>query len=186
LAIAKKMVELLGGELEIISVPGEGATFRFSVLAKLLPGFLVSDLKEDSSFEMTREFGEIYPLRILVAEDNEINLQLMGLMLGQLGFSFEVAKNGQEAVDKIREQDFDLVFMDIQMPVMNGLEATEKIRKLPQGSQLILIGLSANAFDDDQNKALKAGMDDYLTKPLRLAVLAGKLEEYYRKLNFQP
>jgi len=183
LAIAKKMVELLGGELEVISTPGEGATFRFSVLAKKMPSFVITDLKDDSSLEMTREFGEFYPLRILIAEDNEINLKLMGLMLKQLGFSFDVVKNGQEAVDSIKEQAFDLIFMDVQMPVKNGLEATEEIRKLPQGSQLIIIGLSANAFEDDQNKALKAGMDDYLTKPLRLAVLADKLEHYYQKLK---
>lgn len=185
LAIAKKMVELLGGELEVISVPGEGATFRFSVLAKQVEGSVVTNLKDDSSLEMTRAFGEFYPLRILVAEDNEINLKLMGLMLKQLGFSFDVVKNGQEAVDSIKEQAFDLIFMDVQMPVKNGLEATEEIRKLPQGRQLIIIGLSANAFEDDQNKALEAGMDDYLTKPLRLAVLAVKLEQYYRKLKIQ-
>jgi CheY-like chemotaxis protein len=183
LAIAKKMVELLGGELEVISTPGEGATFRFSVLAKKMPSFVITDLKDDSSLEMTREFGEFYPLRILIAEDNEINLKLMGLMLKQLGFSFDVVKNGQEAVDSIKEQAFDLIFMDVQMPVKNGLEATEEIRKLPQGGQLIIIGLSANAFEDDQNKAIKAGMDDYLTKPLRLAVLADKLEHYYQKLK---
>jgi CheY-like chemotaxis protein len=185
LAIAKKMVELLGGELEVISAPGQGATFRFSVLAKRMPGFLITGLKDDTPLEMTKEFGEFYPLRILVAEDNEINLQLMGLMLQQLGFSFEVAKNGQEAVDKIKGQDFDLVFMDIQMPVMNGLEATEEIRKIANKQSLTIIGLSANAFEDDQNKALEVGMNDYLTKPLRLAVLADKLEHYYQKLKVQ-
>ena len=185
LAIAKKMVELLGGELEVISAPGQGATFRFSVLAKRMPGFLITGLKDDTPLEMTKEFGEFYPLRILVAEDNEINLQLMGLMLQQLGFSFEVAKNGQEAVDKIKGQDFDLVFMDIQMPVMNGLEATEEIRKMANKQSLTIIGLSANAFEDDQNKALEVGMNDYLTKPLRLAVLADKLEHYYQKLKVQ-
>ena len=185
LAIAKKMVELLGGELEVISAPGQGATFRFSVLAKRMPGFLITGLKDDTPLEMTKEFGEFYPLRILIAEDNEINLQLMGLMLQQLGFSFEVAKNGQEAVDKIKGQDFDLVFMDVQMPVMNGIEATEEIRKMANKQSLTIIGLSANAFEDDQNKALEVGMNDYLTKPLRLAVLADKLEHYYQKLKVQ-
>jgi len=185
LAIAKKMIELLGGELEVISEPGQGATFQFSVLARRMPGSLITSWKDESSLEMTSEFGESHPLRILIAEDNEINLQLMGLMLQQLGFSYEVVKNGKEAVDKVKEQEFDLVFMDVQMPVMNGLEATEQIRKLPQGNQLILIGLSANAFEDDYVKALGAGMDDYLTKPLRLAVLAGKLDQYYRKLKLQ-
>ena len=185
LAIAKKMVELLGGELEVSSEPGEGATFRFSVLAKRRLESLVPISKEDTAVEIKRDMGEVFPLRILIAEDNELNLQLMGLMFQQLGFAFEVAKNGQEAVDKVREQDFDLVFMDVQMPVMNGIEATAEIRKMVTKQSLIIIGLSANAFEDDQNKALEVGMNDYLTKPLRLAVLASKLEQYYRKLKLQ-
>jgi CheY-like chemotaxis protein len=185
LAIAKKMVELLGGELEVSSEPGKGATFSFSVLAKRMQAQLKAEPKEVYSVEFKRDLGETFPLRILVAEDNELNLQLMGLMFKQLGFAFEVAKNGQEAVDKVREQEFDLVFMDVQMPVKNGMEATEEIRKIPGKESLVIIGLSANAFEDDQNKALEVGMNDYLTKPLRLAVLAGKLEHYYQKLKVQ-
>ena len=185
LAIAKKMVELLGGELEVSSEPGKGATFRFSVLAKRMQAQGKPELKEVQAVEFKRDLGETFPLRILVAEDNELNLQLMGLMFQQLGFAFEAAKNGQEAVDKVREQEFDLVFMDVQMPVKNGMEATEEIRKIPGKEALVIIGLSANAFEDDQNKALEVGMNDYLTKPLRLAVLADKLEYYYQKLKVQ-
>lgn len=186
LAIAKKMIELLGGELEVQSEPGQGATFQFSVLAKVKQEALKAVVKEEPPQALTEELGMAFPLRILIAEDNDLNLQLMGMMFKQLGYGFEVAKNGKEAVEKVIAQDFDMVFMDVQMPVMNGLEATEEIRKLPQGKQLILIGLSANAFEDDQKKAFEVGMDDYLTKPLRLAVLAGKLEQYYRKLKVQP
>ena len=185
LAIAKKMIELLGGELEVQSEPGQGATFQFSVLAKVKQEALTAVVKEEPPQALTEELGKDFPLRILIAEDNDLNLQLMGMMFKQLGYGFEVAKNGKEAVEKVISQDFDMVFMDVQMPVMNGLEATEEIRKLPQGKQLILIGLSANAFEDDQNKAFEVGMDDYLTKPLRLAVLAGKLEQYYRKVKLQ-
>jgi PAS domain S-box-containing protein len=185
LAIAKKMIELLGGELEVHSEPGLGATFQFSVLAKVKQETLTTLVKEEPPKALSQELGKNFPLRILLAEDNDLNLQLMGLMFQQLGYGFEVAKNGKEAVEKVNSQDFDLVFMDVQMPVMNGLEATEEIRKLPQGKELILIGLSANAFEDDQNQALAVGMNDYLTKPLRLAVLAGKLEEYFRKLKLQ-
>ena len=185
LAIAKKMIELLGGELEVQSEPGQGATFQFSVLAKVKQEALTAVVKEEPPQALTEELGKDFPLRILIAEDNDLNLQLMGMMFKQLGYGFEVAKNGKEAVEKVISQDFDMVFMDVQMPVMNGLEATEEIRKLPQGKQLILIGLSANAFEDDQKKAFEVGMDDYLTKPLRLAVLAGKLEQYYRKLKLQ-
>ena len=186
LAIAKKMIELLGGELEVQSEPGQGATFQFSVLVKVKQEALTLVVKEEPPQTLIEGLGKDFPLRILIAEDNELNLQLMGLMFQQLGFAFEVAKNGQEAVDNVREQDFDLVFMDVQMPVMNGFEATEEIRKMATKQSLIIIGLSANAFEDDQKKALEVGMDDYLTKPLRLAVLASKLEQYYRKLKIQP
>ena len=185
LAITKKMVKLLGGELEVVSEPGQGAIFRFSVLAKRILDPLIPVSKDDSALEIKRDLGETFPLRILIAEDNELNLQLMGLMFQQLGFAFEVAKNGQEAVEKVREQDFDLVFMDLQMPVMNGMDATEEIRKMANRESLIIIGLSANAFEDDQKKALEVGMNDYLTKPIRLSVLAGKLEFYYRKLKLR-
>ncbi len=185
LAIAKKMIELLGGELEVQSEPGQGATFQFSVLVKVKQEALTLVVKEEPPQTLTEGLGKDFPLRILIAEDNELNLQLMGLMFQQLGFAFEVAKNGQEAVGKVRDQDFDLVFMDVQMPVMNGFEATEEIRKMATKQSLIIIGLSANAFEDDQKKALEVGMDDYLTKPLRLAVLASKLEQYYRKLKIQ-
>jgi PAS domain S-box-containing protein len=185
LAIAKKMIELLGGELEVQSEPGQGATFQFSVLAKVKQEALTAVVKEEPPQALTEELGKDFPLRILIAEDNDLNLQLMGMMFKQLGYGFEVAKNGKEAVEKVIAQDFDMIFMDVQMPVMNGLEATEEVRKLPQGKQLILIGLSANAFEDDQKKAFEVGMDDYLTKPLRLAVLAGKLEQYYRKVKLQ-
>jgi CheY-like chemotaxis protein len=127
-----------------------------------------------------------FPLRILLAEDNELNLQLMGMMFEKLGYSYDVAKNGREALEKVSAQPFDMVFMDVQMPVMNGLEATSEIRKLPKMDSLIIIGLSANAFEDDQRKALEMGMNDYLTKPVRLTDLAGKLEYYYRNLKLQP
>ncbi|MFN5337903.1 MAG: ATP-binding protein [Bacteroidota bacterium] len=186
LAIAKRMVELLGGELKVDSSPGKGATFRFSVVAKLIFRPLVStEIQHDVSKDRNG-MAKDFPLRILLAEDNELNLQLMGMMFDKLGYTYDVAKNGREALEKVSAQPFDMVFMDVQMPVMNGLEATSEIRKLPKMDSLIIIGLSANAFEDDQRKALEMGMNDYLTKPVRLTDLAGKLEYYYRNLKLQP
>ena len=83
---------------------------------------------------------------------------------------------------KVKNKKYDVILMDVQMPVLNGIDATIEIRKNPDNKDIIIIGLSANVFEEDQQKAKDAGMDDYLTKPIRLAVLADKLEYYYRKI----
>ncbi|MDF2158074.1 PAS domain-containing hybrid sensor histidine kinase/response regulator [Algoriphagus sp. CAU 1675] len=181
LAIAKKMIELLGGELFISSEPGIGSEFSFSLLVKKASEESVSLPKEVTSWKQIRENGSVIPFRLLLAEDNDLNLQLMELMLDQLGFDYGIARNGKEALDKVKETDFDLILMDVQMPIMNGFEAAEEIRKIKGKDDVVIIGLSANVFEEDQRKALDSGMDDYLTKPIRLAVLADKLD-YYRKI----
>jgi len=183
LAIAKKVAELLGGELVIRSQLGKGSMFGFSVLLKRSTESYLKPSNQDLTWRDIKEMGAVFPLRILLAEDNELNLQLMKLMFQQLGFAFEVAKNGREALDLVKSKEFDVVLMDVQMPIMNGLEATLAIRELPDKKDLIIIGLSANVFEEDQQKALEIGMDDYLTKPIRLAVLADKLEYYFRKVR---
>lgn len=183
LAIAKKIVELMGGQLEIQSELGKGSVFSFSVLVKKVERSLLAAPTEGLTWKDIREMGTEFPLRILLAEDNDLNLQLMTLMFQQLGFDFEVARNGKEAVQKVKEQDFDVVLMDVQMPLKNGMEATREIRNLEGKSHLVIIGLSANVFEEDEKKALESGMNDYLTKPIRLAVLADRLEYYYRKIR---
>lgn len=182
LAIAKKIIELMGGELTITSKVGEGSIFSFSVLlTKVNPEFTEEIKSSTDERENWFGMGEEYPLRILLAEDNDLNLQLMKLMLDQLGYPFEIARNGLDALDMVMNHEFDLVLMDVQMPVMNGLEATKRIRETPGMENLFIIGLSANVFDEDQKKALESGMDDYLTKPIRLMALAKKLELFYTK-----
>lgn len=183
LAIAKKIIELMGGQLDIASEIGKGSVFSFSVMVKKADQNIITQASQELTWKDIREMGTEFPLRILLAEDNDLNLQLMTLMFQQLGFQFEVAQNGEEVLQKVKNQDFDVILMDVQMPLMNGLEATREIRKLKGKSNLIIIGLSANVFEEDQKKALDSGMDDYLTKPIRLASLADKLEFYYRKVR---
>lgn len=186
LAIAKKIVELMGGELTISSEVGKGSVFAFSVILKD-----ASDITTKSpSNELPQRtnwngMSNEYPLRILLAEDNDLNLQLMALMLEQLGYDFEVAKNGKEALRMVINSEFDIVLMDVQMPVMNGLEAAIRIRELGEKGEVFIVGLSANVFDEDQKKATEAGMDDYLTKPIRLISLAEKLKEYSLKKDLK-
>ncbi len=183
LAIAKKIVELMGGKLEIESEFGKGSVFSFSVIVNKVEQNSVPQESSELTWKDIREMGTEFPLRILLAEDNDLNLQLMTLMFQQLGFQFEVAQNGAEAIEKVKNQDFDVILMDVQMPLVNGLEATREIRKLSGKDNLVIIGLSANVFEEDQKKALESGMDDYLTKPIRLALLADRLEFYYRKVR---
>ena len=183
LAIAKKIIELMGGELTIQSEVGKGSVFEFSVLVKLANQATVTQESNELTWKDIKEMGTVFPLRILLAEDNELNLQLMTLMFQQLGFQFEIAKNGAEVIEMVKNKTFDVILMDVQMPVMNGLEATGVIRSMKDKEELIIIGLSANVFEEDQKKALESGMNDYLTKPIRLAVLADKLEFYYRKVR---
>lgn len=183
LAIAKRMIELLGGELKIESKLGEGAKFAFSIMVKKAEKEEHSSVGHGLTWKDVKDMGAEFPLRVLLAEDNELNQQLMTLMFEQLGFQYETVKSGKEALERVLEKDFDVVLMDVQMPDMNGLEATREIRKLKEKKGLIIIGLSANVFEEDQKEALNAGMDDYLTKPIRLAVLADKLEFYFRKVR---
>lgn len=183
LAIAKKLLELMGGELLIESEEDKGSSFRFSIMMQLLDQSTLQPAKKSISWSEVRQNSKLHPLKILLTEDNDLNLQLMLLMLDQLGFEYEIARNGKEALEMVKKSHFDIVLMDVQMPVMNGLEASQEIRKIEGTKDLVIIGLSANVFDDDYMEAIDAGMDDYLTKPIRLAVLAERLEFFSQKIR---
>jgi len=118
--------------------------------------------------------GEAGSLRILIAEDNATNQKVIVGMLEKLGYSATLVQNGALAVEEFRKHPFDLVLMDIQMPVMDGLEATRLIRAEPHGSKTFIVALTANAFKEDREECLRAGMDDYLPKPVKFALL-GKI-----------
>lgn len=121
--------------------------------------------------------ADLAPLRLLVAEDNEVNRKVAGLMLGRLGQRPDIVANGQEALEAVRRTTYDLVLMDVQMPVMDGLEATRRIRaELPPERQPRIVAMTANALVEHQAQSIEAGMDDHLAKPVRtedlVAVLA--------------
>jgi len=176
LAISHKFIELMGGQLNISSEVGNGSTFSFSVFGKIWNEEKSISVKEtisdeDSTILDWKKMAEKYPLKIMIAEDNKTNLRFMDMLMGQLGYSYEVASNGAEAVDLAKINDYDLILMDIQMPVMNGLDACIKIRKMRLNS-VEIIGLSANAYQEDVDRATDAGMDAYLTKPVKINDLA--------------
>jgi CheY-like chemotaxis protein len=124
---------------------------------------------------LSEEFGKLYPLNLLMAEDNLINQKLLLKVLSKLGYQCKVANNGQEAVAFIDKENFDVVLMDVQMPVMDGLEATKKIRAELK-NQPYIIALTANAMIEDREICLGAGMDNYVSKPIKIEELIGVLK----------
>ena len=128
------------------------------------------------------EFAQKYPLNILIAEDNPVNQKLAERVLTKLGYTPSKALNGKEAVDAVQQKKYDVILMDVQMPVMDGLEATQNIRLLQQ-PQPVIISVTANAMQGDKEKCLVAGMDDYISKPIKLEELVKMLEKWAETLN---
>ncbi len=122
-------------------------------------------------------------LNILVVEDNDLNAKFLSAILKRLNFKFDLAVNGSICVEKFLENNYDLILMDIQMPVMNGLEATARIRELEQQMEvehrIPIIAITAFAFEHDKQNCLDAGMDDYLTKPYRPQDLIDIIKVYF-------
>jgi CheY-like chemotaxis protein len=151
---------MMGGDIQVKSQAGEGSTFSMQLVFECSDDE-VALMEEDSVAE------EVPPgLRILVAEDNLINQQVIQAILDQFYCEVTVVENGEEAVALVQERDFDLVFMDCQMPIMDGYEASQAIRQLPETSSLPIVALTAHALDGEKEKCLSHGMTDYLAKPV--------------------
>ncbi len=132
--------------------------------------------------KLPANFAEKHPLEILVAEDNVINQKVIFHILNKLGYKPGLAENGAMAVEEARQKKYDLILMDMQMPEMDGLQATRFIRQNIE-SQPIIIALTANSMQGDQEECLNAGMNDYISKPVRLEALTGKLEKWYLAIS---
>ncbi len=171
MAIVKRLVELMGGRVSLTSRPGQGTRVSFTV--RMAPA---AGAPRDEAAEPTHDPPRPTPSRVLVVEDNQINQMLIQGLLERLGQEVLLAVNGEEALKALREQGpFDLVLMDIQMPVMDGLEATEAIRQDPVLAGLPVVALTAHAMEEDRERCLDAGMDDYLIKPIDVDTLVGVL-----------
>jgi len=184
LAIAKNLVKLFKGKISVESEEGQGSTFSFNIKVKLASGRKLKELEKDGLKPVeTKEdplslvVSNDYPLKILLAEDNSINRKLTSLVLERMGFIPDIAKTGREVMYLLKKTAYDVILMDVQMPVMDGIEATEQIRELELDNPPFIIGISANAFEEDVLKAKKIGMDDYLVKPMKFDELRKKLIE---------
>jgi signal transduction histidine kinase/CheY-like chemotaxis protein len=156
----------------------------FDTLAGLFMGSKAREGKPSSTTERLKldpEFATRHPLKILLAEDNAVNQKLALRLLEQMGYRADVASNGLEAVESIQRQIYDVILMDIQMPEMDGLDATRNIRKLASLRQPRIIAMTANAMQGDREMCISAGMEDYIAKPIRINELVDALLKVRRK-----
>ncbi|MBA2675182.1 response regulator, partial [Ramlibacter sp.] len=200
LAISRKLAQLMGGDVGVCSRFGQGSTFWFTVRVDAVHGqdhALLSspDLRhgraaaqahETARAEAARQGEAVRGARILVVEDNDINQRVAEEILQDAGFVVDIAENGQEGLAMARGGGYDLVLMDMQMPVMDGLTATQEIRKLPGLAHLPIVATTANAMQRDRDRCLAAGMNDFIAKPIDPDELARTLLRWLKPREQNP
>lgn len=184
LTISRELVQMMGGEIGVESQERKGSEFWFTVNFEKLCGNIDADGNEQkthsNSEQGMKEMHNI-DLKILLVEDNAINQAVAENFLKKLGASSNVANNGVEALKALEEQAYDLVFMDIQMPEMDGFEATRRIRDQYSAvldNNIPIIAMTAHAMEDDKKRCFEAGMDDYISKPIKLQPLIELLKKW--------
>jgi len=168
LIICAQLVKQMGGKISVESELGKGSNFTFTI------NLQVSELTQQEQIEQSRlhkddnnkSFAEAYPLKILVAEDNRINQIIVKSLFGKLGYDVDIANDGQEAIDAVDNKKYDVIFMDMQMPVMDGVTATKNIIAKHPNEHPNIIAMTANVLTPDKQRCYDAGMIDFIAKPI--------------------
>ncbi len=183
LSISKQLCSLMGGEIGVRSTPGQGSVFWFTVcLRHCEPGAHLNQGAADPMASIGDGFAD--GARILVVEDNPVNQKLALALLKRFGCHADMANNGLEAVDAYVSLPYDVILMDCQMPEMDGYEATRRIREISgDGPRIPIVAMTANAMQGDRERCLDAGMDDYLTKPIRFEELKSTMYAWLSALR---
>ncbi|HMF01126.1 MAG TPA: ATP-binding protein [Terriglobia bacterium] len=176
LTISNQLVQLMGGRIAVESQPQKGSTFYFTIPF----GIVYKPPGAPNAFTSAPASPAPLPLRILLVEDNAVNQKLALVLLRKLRHRVTLANNGQEAVRQLEKRSFDLILMDVQMPVMGGLEATAAIRTLEErtAGHIPIVAMTAHAMAGDRERILAAGMDDYISKPIRFDELNKAIERF--------
>lgn len=189
LVITKQIVELMGGTITVQSKEGIGSTFIVEVPLKL-----IKPAEEGEEEDKRQEDPAAYSIvghtraRILVAEDEPVNQQVIGKLLGMAGYSYDIAENGEKAVELFKQKEYQAALFDVQMPVMDGLAATQEIRDIEfrQGKKrLPIIAVTARAMFGDKERILEAKLDDYIAKPYNLNDVVETLNKYVDKDRYE-
>ena len=177
LAICKRLVEQMGGKLWLLSEEGSGTTFHFTLRCDNVTPEEEAAFNAASGGRRARDTQLAKrPLKVLVAEDNAVNQIVVEQMLQKLGHKTSLVDNGLDAVTAVCAESFDVVLMDLRMPKIDGLEATRRIRREQPNGRPLVVAVTAQAMDEDRERCLAAGMDDYLTKPLQIEDLERVLD----------
>jgi CheY-like chemotaxis protein len=203
LAISAKLVQLMGGAIWVESAPGQGSAFHFTLPARAVApppgppiapgGPAAAPAPAAPALAALTQLAEHIPLRVLLVDDNAINQKVGRRLLSKLGYQPDVASNGLEAVEATQRQPYDLIIMDVQMPIMDGLEASRRIRArtgaAPPGSPVAhrpcIVAMTAGVLSGDRERCLEAGMDDYIAKPVRLEDLEAIIGRCAPRLHTQ-
>jgi signal transduction histidine kinase/ActR/RegA family two-component response regulator len=175
LAISQQIVELMGGAISVESMVGEGTTFSFTLKHMRTSPI---ELEPSSQSQVETSVNDFSKINVLVADDNEINRQVFKYMLDALNINSDIAVDGLQVLARCAEKKYDLIFMDMQMPEMDGIEATRKIRAEIE-HQPIIVAVTANSFVEDRERCIKSGMNDFLSKPFDNVQLVSLLQRIF-------